>query len=1017
MSKARTAGRYKRVGLIAGVLALIMASVAAGAGWLAARASDDADRATTRELIGHSTAQRDTDQALSTLLALEAYEREPDSVDAVAAVDGALNAESTLSLGEVVVGRLMPVTAVAYAPDGRSVATGGDGVTATIWDVDSGQRLTTLRGHGGTVIGVAFAPDGQTVATASADHTAIIWDAATGEVLHTLDRHTDWIRAVAFSPDGRTVATASDDKTAIIWDTTTGQPVTTLRGHTDWIRAVAFSPDGRTVATASDDKTAIIWDTTTGQPVTTLRGHTDWIRAVAFSPDGRTVATASDDKTAIIWDTTTGQPVTTLRGHTDWIKGIAFSPDGQTVATASDDTTAVIWDTTTGQPVTTLLGHTDIVNGISYAPDGQTVATASDDTTAIIWDTTTGQPVTTLGQTVGGAGSAFALSGDRQRAALAAAATVGTHDLAGVSPERPIDVGDVTVTALAFTASDSLVVTGDDAGGVRLWGADTGSESRRLFDADDEVASVAASRDGRLVAVATTASDDVEVVDLEDEDARWQLSDVGADVVDLAFEPDGEVLVVGRADGVIGVWDAVDGEPMGEVDHTGRAAVTHVATGGSAGSWRIAAAYEDGTVSVAEAAELGATIHPVERTSEEPVVDVALDAGGGELAVVTPSGLEVASADTSWQLAPPDGLTCSTPAPVGVEYAAPGMVAIAAADGSVHVCATERSASTTGTTSPIYAVAVDSSGEHLATGDDTGAVTPWDLGDEPLPHEPYGTEEASHRSYVNDIEYSPDGTRVASASGDGRGAVWDEDGTPTFLVGHADLVLGIDFSPDGRRVATASRDGTVAVWDASTGEMERGFDAHEDGAWDVTFSPDGDVLASVGEDERVRLWDAGSGEALGALPASTGHTDVVYSVTFDPHGDLMATTSADGTAIVWDTADREAAFRFDDHNGPVLSAAFDPAGSLLATASDDSTVLLYDLDSGDLVRRIELSSPAYSVAFTPDGEDVVVGTGSGRVVVAPVATDELVERARERAGRELTADECEQYLHRPDCAG
>jgi WD40 repeat protein len=107
--------------------------------------------------------------------------------------------------------------------------------------------------------------------------------------------------------------------------------------------------------------------------------------------------------------------------------------------------------------------------------------------------------------------------------------------------------------------------------------------------------------------------------------------------------------------------------------------------------------------------------------------------------------------------------------------------------------------------------------------------------------------------------------------------------------------------------------------------------------------------------------------------------------------------------------------RFDDHNGLALSAAFHPTEDLVASASDDNTVLLYDLESGDLARRIELPSPAYSVAFTPDGDDVVIGTGSGRIVVAPMDVDELVQRAEERAGRGLTADECDQFLHDRDC--
>jgi WD40 repeat protein len=342
------------------------------------------------------------------------------------------------------------------------------------------------------------------------------------------------------------------------------------------------------------------------------------------------------------------------------------------------------------------------------------------------------------------------------------------------------------------------------------------------------------------------------------------------------------------------------------------------------------------------------------------------------------------------------------------------MIAIAARGGSVEICETEPSSIGTGE-SPVYAVSVDpNSGERVVAGDDAGEVVRWELGETSSPGEPFGSEREHHREPVNDVDYSPDGTQVATVSSDGRGAIWDEEGNPTWLVGHDDIVLGVDFSPDGRRVATASGDRTIAIWDADTGERVRQIRGHEGAVWDVAFSPTDEVLASVGEDETVRLWDVASGDSLGALRGGTGHSDVVVSVTFDPDGELLATTSADGTTIVWDVSDRGVVYRFDDHDGAVLSAAFSPDGRRVATASDDRTVLLYDLADGDLERRIELPAPAYSVGFTPGGENLVIGTGSGRIVVDPVDTGDLGEQARERA-RELTADECERFLHGQSC--
>jgi WD40 repeat protein/serine/threonine protein kinase len=233
---------------------------------------------------------------------------------------------------------------------------------------------------------------------------------------------------------------------------------------------------------------------------------------------------------------------------------------------------------------------------------------------------------------------------------------------------------------------------------------------------------------------------------------------------------------------------------------------------------------------------------------------------------------------------------------------------------------------------------------------------------------------SGHGDIVFFAVYSPDGSRIVTASNDKTARIWDAlTGAPlAVLSGHGGSVYNAAYSPDGAHIVTASTDKTARIWDARTGQQLAVLSGHGDEVSSAFYSSDGTRIVTSSFDKTARIWDARTGVQLAVL---SGHGSLVYDAAYSPDGTHIVTASDDKTARIWDARTGAQLAILSGHGDRVGTAEYSADGTRIVTASFDKTARIWDARTGAQLAVLSgHGSGLYNAHYSPDGTRIVTAS-------------------------------------------
>ncbi len=905
------------------------------------------------------------------------------------------------------------VTSLAVSADATKIITGGLDKTVKLWNLASGANERSFAGPTLAITCVALSSDGKYIAAGSADKTLHLWGFGDAKVLQKLTVPSV-VQAVTFSPDGQFVFAGLADGVIKMHKSVDGKEAKAFAGHKGAIAGLAVAPKGDVLISASADKTIQLWTIGDAKPKSALN-HVGPIGSFALSKDGARVAAASD-KTIKVWNLADGKELATLTSPAE-IKGLGLLADGSRLVVAGADkltrvfeldgkliemfvhdgpvhaaafldakrvvsagadkqarlwTSSLLWQKT----------HAGPVRQAMFTPKGEIVS-CSDDKTIKWWIVADGKEIKTLAAH-DAAVLGLSLSADGTKlASFGADKQIKLWNPAAPKPEdaaKPTAVIPLATPPQAIALSpNGLRLAVSDAANVRIFDTAIAKEVQLLTEHTAPLKALAFFADNRTL---LTASLD-KTAKLLDVNIAAAFEAHAGGVVAAQYHSNGTQLLTAGADKTVKLWDLAKNavlKAFGPVADPIKFATFNrdftqigVATG------KLVKIYN-----LADGKEIANLVHPADVASLSFTVDKTRVATGAGDKLTRVWDLATTK---ELQFFPQDAAVAS------VIYTAQNTI-ISAAGKAARLDTPSAVRAIQVDAQPVLALAVVANGTHVLTGGADKIVKMWNLANGQLERSFAGAGEL-----IRAVAISKNNQLVAAGGADQFVRVYNfADGKEVEKVKVDAAIRALQFTPNNLALIASCGDKSMRALGVpfTPGQPPppeflqpiQNFTT-ADVVADLALAADNATFYAAGLDKTVQTWKLASTSPTQNFP----HPNIVDCVAFDAKSQIIATGCHDGKIRLFDLVKKALQKEITAHitmkpavlANPVYTVAFSPDGKQLLSSSFDKTLKLWDVTSGNLVREFKAfhekefpkghQEEVFTAAFSPDGKFVASGSG------------------------------------------